>query len=126
MKIVKKVWGVETEIVNNEEYCMKFLDIDVGGCSSLHYHKRKDETFYVLRGICLVELGKFEYKGSMTLSPKLCGPGTAIRLMPYTVHRFWVPNDLSPGVDYTECRLIEVSTHHDDEDVFRLEESKRL
>lgn len=117
-KLIKKVWGTETELVNCEKYCLKYLDIDIGGCSSLHYHKIKDEAFTVYHGSCIIELGPY---GEGLDLPRTLIPGDTIRLKPFTVHRFWIPADWS-----MKCRLIEVSSHHDDADVYRLADSKRL
>ena len=54
IKIVPKGWGYEKWIVNTEEYCGKLLHIVKGKKCSWHYHKLKDETFYLQRGQLLV------------------------------------------------------------------------
>ncbi len=48
IKKVNKVWGSEEWIVNNSTYCGKILNIKKGYRSSIHYHKNKHETFYLL------------------------------------------------------------------------------
>jgi len=53
IKKVKKIWGSEEWLVNNELYCCKILNLKKGYRCSIHYHKDKDETFYVLKGIVL-------------------------------------------------------------------------
>ncbi len=117
-KPVKKVWGVEATIENLQGlYCLKFLDVDIGGCSSLHYHKIKDETFYIDAGHCVIELGPY----GQGLETYYFGKGDKVRLKPFTVHRFMVPI-----INKFPCRIIEVSTSHSDEDVYRLEDSKIL
>ena len=50
MKFVSKGWGFERWIVNNEEYCGKLLYLAKGKRCSWHYHKLKDEVFYVQSG----------------------------------------------------------------------------
>jgi len=50
IKFVPKGWGYEKWIVNNEEYCGKLLFIAKGKKCSWHYHKLKDEVFYVQSG----------------------------------------------------------------------------
>ena len=50
LKIVPKGWGFEKWIVNNEKYCGKILYIVKDHKCSWHYHKIKDETFYVQSG----------------------------------------------------------------------------
>ncbi len=46
----KKVWGREEWLVNTDKYCGKFLNVDKGYRSSIHHHRNKDETFYLLEG----------------------------------------------------------------------------
>jgi quercetin dioxygenase-like cupin family protein len=50
MKFVPKGWGFEKWIVNNEEYCGKLLYFVKGKRCSWHYHKLKDEVFYIQSG----------------------------------------------------------------------------
>ena len=50
IKFVPKGWGYEKWIVNTEEYCGKLLFIAKGKKCSWHYHKLKDEVFYVQSG----------------------------------------------------------------------------
>ena len=54
IKFVSKGWGFEKWIVNNEEYCGKLLYFVKGKKCSWHYHKLKDETFYVQSGTIIV------------------------------------------------------------------------
>ena len=50
IKIVPKGGGYEKWICNTEEYCGKLLHIIKGKQCSWHYHKLKDETFYLQEG----------------------------------------------------------------------------
>ena len=54
-KEVQKVWGSEEWIVNRA-YCGKKLILNKGFRCSMHYHKNKDETFYILKGKVLMEI----------------------------------------------------------------------
>ena len=54
IKFVSKGWGFEKWIVNCEEYCGKLLYFAKGRKCSWHYHKLKDEVFYVQSGKILV------------------------------------------------------------------------
>jgi mannose-6-phosphate isomerase-like protein (cupin superfamily) len=101
---VPKVWGEEHWIVNRD-YCGKKLVLKQGFRCSLHYHQEKDEVFYVIRGRVLLEYGSAE---------RVLLPGDAQRIAPGTVHRFW-------GLEDSE--IIEFSTHHEDSDSYRIEES---
>lgn len=105
-----KVWGMETVIANNDLYCMKKLHLRGGFQSSLHYHKVKDETFYIESGALVLELG---------LRTITMYPGDFCRIEPGKRHRFSNFNE-------ADCVITEVSTHHSDDDVYRLEESRKL
>ena len=52
---VPKGWGFEKWIVNCEEYCGKVLYFVKGKRCSWHYHKLKDEVFYVQSGKILLK-----------------------------------------------------------------------
>ena len=114
VEVVQKVWGQEEWYVN-EEYCFKILRLKPGFQSSLHYHRQKKETFIVRYGACSLEVHK---KDRMQLH-KLA-TGDSITLQPGQPHRFWVETQ------HEECVIYEVSTHHSDDDVVRLEESRRI
>ena len=103
MEIHKKDWGCEKWIVNNEKYCGKILCINPGWRCSYHYHKIKDETFYVLKGTILMEV-----EGTS----EIVSEGYTIRLNPNTRHRF-------TGITYAE--ILEVSTQHFEDDSYREE-----
>tara|TARA_R110000824_G_scaffold352906_2_gene540033 strand:+ start:1230 stop:1589 length:360 start_codon:yes stop_codon:yes gene_type:complete len=55
IKFVPKGWGFEKWIVNCEEYCGKLLYFAKGKRCSWHYHKLKDEVFYIQSGKMLVK-----------------------------------------------------------------------
>lgn len=54
MKYVEKGWGYEKWIVNKKEYCGKLLFFKEGKQCSWHYHKKKDEVFYLQSGKMIV------------------------------------------------------------------------
>ena len=47
---VDKGWGYEKWIVNKKEYCGKLLFFNKGKRCSWHFHKLKDEVFYLQSG----------------------------------------------------------------------------
>ena len=110
-KIYPKSWGYEYWIINTDEYCGKELFIKRGKWSSTgnyHYHKIKDETFYVLKGNLLLDyVDSKNIFHSITLKP-----GQSFRIMPGIRHRFST-NTLGG------CKFIEFSTKHMDEDSYR-------
>jgi D-beta-D-heptose 7-phosphate kinase/D-beta-D-heptose 1-phosphate adenosyltransferase len=108
VKMVPKLWGYEQWIENNEKYCCKILGLNKGYQCSLHFHKNKDETFLVTAGHVRLELGD----EIMHLRP-----GSFVRVLPNTPHRF-------AGME--DSLIMEVSTHHEDSDSYRIEESRKM
>lgn len=54
-KIVEKGWGHELHIVNCPDYCMKKLVFNKEGAKlSMHFHKNKNETWFIQSGKILV------------------------------------------------------------------------
>ena len=47
---VDKGWGSELIWATNDKYCGKFLKFNTGARFSMHFHREKDETWYVLTG----------------------------------------------------------------------------
>lgn len=111
---VKKLWGVEYWIVNGPLYCMKFLKVNPGFQCSIHAHKKKDETFWGVSGDLVVN---FHNAKGITERVFSLGPGEAVGVEPKHFHSFQAHN---------VTWVVEVSTHHDDDDVIRLQESRRL
>jgi len=107
-KIVKKIWGSEEWIVNTDKYCGKLLNLNRGYRCSMHHHKKKDETFYVLRGKVLLEV---EGKN------KIMKVGDVQRILPLQKHRF-------TGME--DSVIIEFSTHHEESDSYRDTESEKI
>ena len=108
VKIVLKVWGHEEWIVNNEKYCGKKLVFKKGYRCSMHYHKIKDETFYVISGKILMELDGVK---------RIMTPGDSQRILPGQKHRVTA---------YENSSLFEISTFHMDEDSYREEVSGKI
>lgn len=110
LKIVKKVWGEERWIVNNESYCGKMLVLRKGFQCSLHRHPVKHETFYLQSGQVRMELN-----GAIHIMQ----PGDSVDIESGTWHRF---------AGLRDSVIFEFSTHHDDADVERAagEESRAM
>ncbi|KKL28251.1 hypothetical protein LCGC14_2377010 [marine sediment metagenome] len=107
MKQVKKVWGKESWVVNNREYCGKLLEVDKGAKSSFHRHRKKRETFYCLNGRVILTVKNEKH----VLIPE----NDAVTIERGQWHKF---------IGYEDSMLLEVSTHHSDEDVERKSESE--
>src|SRR5271165_6199078 len=110
MQAIVKEWGQEVVIVNEPEYCAKWLHIAPGKKCSLHYHKLKKETFHVQHG--LVRLEQRDVRGAVI--DELLKPGESRTIMPRTPHRF---------SSHRGAVILEISTHHSDEDVVTIEPS---
>ena len=124
---VSKGWGYEIWMVNNELYCGKILHVIKGKRCSVHYHKDKHETFYIKRGTIKLEyvyLKEFEsyckkYKQygvndtwMFLANHRILRVGDTFCIPPNTLHSFI-------GLSSTS-EIIEISTHHEDEDSYRL------
>lgn len=101
IKQVEKEWGKEIWMANSELYCGKKLILKKGKRCSMHNHKNKDETFYLDSGLILLELNNDE---------EIIRPGEAVRIKRDKKHRF---SGLKDSV------IIEISTHHEEEDSYR-------
>lgn len=102
IKVVQKPWGKEEWIVN-KDYCGKLISIRKNCHSSFHYHKKKNETFYVIDGKLLVSLNKG--------IEKILDKGEVIDIHEGTLHRLEALED---------TKIIEFSTHHEDSDSYRV------
>ena len=85
MKYVKKGWGFEKWIVNKQEYCGKLLFFKKGKRCSWHFHKIKDEVFYLQSGKLLV---KFSDKDDLEKAEEvLLFPGENFYIYPGLRHQ---------------------------------------
>lgn len=107
VKVVPKVWGDEQWIVNSD-YCGKILRLKQYHQCSVHVHKIKSETFLILDGSIFLELGGKNY---------ILSKGEAIDVHAGQYHRF-------TGI--SDSIILEFSSHHEDNDSYRTEESREL
>ena len=106
---VPKGWGFEKWIVNKKEYCGKLLYFVKGRKCSWHYHKNKDETFYVLSGRIVVN-----YSHNDNLD-------AATSVILNKGENFYVPPGLRHQmIALEDTELFEFSTQHFDEDSYRI------
>jgi len=110
IKFVPKGWGFEKWIVNCDEYCGKLLYFIRGKKCSWHYHKLKDEYFYVQSGKILV---KYSYEDDIeTALEVVLGPGENFHVCRGLRHRM---------IALEDTELFEFSTQHFDSDSHRIE-----
>jgi mannose-6-phosphate isomerase len=111
MRIVQKPWGHEEIWAETDNYVGKILVINPGHRLSRQYHNLKEETFRVLSGQLILEIGEGDKIKVFVLLPEEsyhCHPGT--------IHRMICDHGSSEPV-----KVLEVSTNHLD-DVVRLED----
>lgn len=110
-KFVSKSWGYEEWLVNNEKYCSKILFVKRGLYCSYHYHKIKDETFYILKGKILLFYNKEEVDDILCSDIFELVPGDVFHIPVLARHRFLAIKD---------SKIIETSTQHFDIDSYRI------
>jgi len=106
---VNKGWGWERWIVNNEEYCGKLLFFNSGKKCSWHYHKLKDEVFYLQSGKMMIY-----YSDEDDLSEAIqleLNPGDNFHVYRGLRHQMLAIED---------SELFEFSTQHFDSDSYRI------
>src|ERR1041384_3979360 len=107
-QFVRKGWGYENIIVNKPLYCGKILHVDKGKRCSFHYHKLKDETFYILKGVILLEFGETDNIDNIqTIQLEF---NQSFYINPGLRHRFTAREDSD---------ILEISTEHFDDDSIR-------
>jgi D-lyxose ketol-isomerase len=123
----RKGWGYEKWMANSALYCGKLLVVESGLRCSIHYHKLKDETFYIQDGIIIMRVWEdtttgWPKEGDIVIredfpnrdngSEFLMEKGDRIVLPPNTPHQFI-------GVD-AQSTIIEISTQHFEDDSYRI------
>jgi len=124
-KFIPKGWGYEKWLVNKDEYCGKLLFFAKDKQCSLHYHKLKDETFYVHKGAVEMHYsddlkaierdmeinGSDDWRNLATLKIEVLLPGDVFPVPRGRVHRV---------VALEDTEVFEFSTEHFDSDSYRL------
>lgn len=115
IKFVPKGWGFEKWIVNKEEYCGKLLYFVKGRRCSWHYHKLKDEVFYVQSGKIKVLYSDEDemYNGDILIANSvILGPGENFHVYKGLRHQM---------IALEDTELFEFSTQHFDSDSYRIQ-----
>jgi D-lyxose ketol-isomerase len=137
IQFVSKGWGFEKIFTNTELYCLKMLYLAKDRKCSVHYHRKKDETFVVFSGIVFLEYHLPELWTSKLSVSRLndaelleearnavinsngdvqiagcikLNPGDKFHVPPLTIHRF-------TGIE--DAQIIEASTQDFKEDSYR-------
>lgn len=124
MHFEPKGWGWERWIVNKPEYCGKLLYMAKDRRCSLHYHKLKDETFYLQSGeIIVYYTDDLEKLGELM---KKTPPGRNWRDFVDTARlrpgdNFYIPPERAHQmVARRDSELFEFSTQHFENDSYRI------
>ena len=110
IKFVPKGWGFEKWIHNHELYCGKLLYFVKGKKCSWHYHKLKDEVFYVQSGRILVRYSDEDVL--QNAKETILMPGDNFHVYVGLRHQMEALED---------TQLFEFSTQHFDSDSYRLQ-----
>ena len=109
IKFVPKGWGYEKWIVNKQEYCGKILWFAKGKKCSWHYHKIKDEVFYLQSGkmkVLYSDEDELESAKELILTP-----GQNFHVYTGLRHQM---------IALEDSELFEFSTEHFDSDSYRI------
>jgi mannose-6-phosphate isomerase len=106
---VQKGWGKEIWLANNNKYCGKILKFNAGAKFSMHYHVDKEETFYILDGH--LKLKYFDLSNAEEKIQDLYS-GDVVDIPQFNPHKIEA---------IKESTIIEISTHHEDSDSYRIE-----
>jgi len=106
---ITKGWGSETIFATTDLYCGKLLNFNQGAKFSMHMHKDKDETWYVLSGKFVV---KYIDTNNADINAEPLEQGDTWRNPPMLPHQLLC---LEAGT------IIEVSTPDSVEDNYRVE-----
>jgi len=105
---VEKGWGNELIWATNDKYCGKFLIFNKDAQFSMHFHREKDETWYVTDGKFLVE---WIDTSDASLNSKELNIGDTWHNPPLMPHRL---------ICIEEGTIVEVSTADSVEDNYRV------
>lgn len=123
MKKVEKVWGQELWIHNSSGYCSKILYLKRKYRCSLHFHKKKIETFFCHSGKVELEYTTTGHtsgrdkKEDYEIKKIKLKPGDWVQVKPLILHRFYgLRNSI----------IFEASSTHFESDSYRLEMSGKI
>lgn len=103
---IEKPWGYEEIWAKTDDYVGKVICINPGQRLSKQYHRKKEETVYVLEGVLI----NYDENDKMTMYHS----GESLHIPPWTIHRFC-------ATSRAYVKIMEVSTNYLD-DVVRLED----
>lgn len=108
-QIIEKPWGKEEILEVNDKYVVKRLTMNAGCQCSLQFHRKKQETIYVIKGPLYIYIANEVYNGTDVFNE-----GEYFTIEPTVVHRM-----IAKETDaiYLECSTPEL------DDVVRLQDN---
>jgi mannose-6-phosphate isomerase-like protein (cupin superfamily) len=108
-KLVDKGWGQEKWLWNSGLFCGKILYFNSGKKCSFHYHKIKDETFYLQLGKIVV---KYSYEDDIDEAKEITlNPGDIFHVPVGLRHQM---------IGIEDSELVEFSSTHYEDDSYRI------
>ena len=108
--VQEKGWGRELIFATNDKYCGKLMFFDKKGAKfSMHFHKEKDETWYVMNGSFTLHIMNTD---NAELETHVLHKGDTWRNEPMLPHQLLAMEDNSI--------IVEVSTPDSVEDNYRI------
>ena len=109
--VSNKDWGNVIKVIDNEEnnYSGRILNINQNQMTSTHFHSKKHKTLYVLQGTLTIEIIEPD---NAELVQYVVDSEECFEIEQNVAHRLMAKDG---GVT-----VIEVSTFHHDEDVYRV------
>lgn len=105
-----KGWGYEKWIVNKPEYCGKLLFFNKGKRCSWHFHKLKDEVFYLQSGKLVLKYSDDE--DIQNAKELILNAGDSFHIYVGLKHQM---------IALEDSELFEFSTQHFEHDSYRIE-----
>lgn len=111
IKEVEKRWGYEIWLANNkeEDYCGKILYIKEGHSTSMHFHAKKHETFYILEGTLRVDIID---TSTTEIDIRTVKTGESFVMERNCPHKLIAQDG--------PVKFVEISTFHEDSDSYRV------
>jgi hypothetical protein len=110
-EVATKEWGEEHIICRHPHAC-KVMILKPGYQVSLHWHRKKSETFVLIKGQLIIEMITREGK---TYTHHLTEAYSSVTLLPNTPHTFYCPDgQLKPTI------FMEASTRDSPDDSYRV------
>jgi mannose-6-phosphate isomerase-like protein (cupin superfamily) len=106
---VSKGWGHELIWATNDRYCGKLMHFNTGARFSMHFHREKEETWYIQSGRFLV---KWINTTNAEQNEKELNPGDTWHNSPCMPHQL---------ICLEEGTVVEVSTPDSVEDNYRVQ-----